>query len=98
MHDQNQPTYPPNARTVPDWRHWPVKLVAALAAVALLLALNGAQAQAATITVDGATCTLVDAIDAANSDTATGGCPAGSGADTIELQTNVTLTTVNYSS
>jgi len=47
---------------------------------------------AATIIVDETTCTLVDAITAANTDTATGGCPAGSGADTIELMTDVTLT------
>ncbi|MEZ4561033.1 MAG: hypothetical protein R2851_29580, partial [Caldilineaceae bacterium] len=39
-------------------------------------------AYAATISVDGTTCTLADAITAANSDTATGGCVAGSGADT----------------
>ena len=38
------------------------------------------------------TCSLADAITAANTDTATGGCPAGSGADTIELTENVTLT------
>lgn len=36
-------------------------------------------------------CTLADAITAANTDTATGGCPAGSGDDTIILQTDVTL-------
>jgi hypothetical protein len=48
-------------------------------------------APAATITVDG-TCTLADAITAANTDTATGSCPAGSGADTIELAVDVTLT------
>jgi CSLREA domain-containing protein len=54
-------------------------------------------AHAATITVDSATnavaddgvCTLREAITAANSDTASGAtpgeCPAGSGADTIEL-------------
>jgi parallel beta-helix repeat protein len=45
----------------------------------------------AEIEVDG-DCTLVDAITAANEDTATGDCPAGSGADTIELTVNVTLT------
>lgn len=49
-------------------------------------------APANTITVDGSTCTLADAITAANTDTATGGCPAGSGADTINLTVNVTLT------
>ena len=48
-------------------------------------------AQAATINVDGG-CSLVDAITAANSDTATGGCSAGSGADTIELESSTTYT------
>ncbi len=46
--------------------------------------------QAAAITVNS-TCSLADAITAANTDTATGGCPAGSGADTITLTGNVTL-------
>jgi hypothetical protein len=50
---------------------------------------------AATIIVDETTCTLVDAITAANSDSVVGGCVAGSGADTIELTTDVTLTAVN---
>ena len=36
-------------------------------------------------------CTLNDAIYNANTDTATGGCPAGSGADTIILNSDVTL-------
>src|SRR5215831_2200412 len=55
-----------------------------LAGIALMLALGQPSAQAATITVSNS-CTLVDAITAANSDTATGGCPAGQGADTIVL-------------
>lgn len=46
-------------------------------------------AHAATITADGVTCTLVDAITAANSDTAVGGCAAGNGADTITLNNSV---------
>jgi hypothetical protein len=46
---------------------------------------------AATIPVGGA-CTLVDAITAANTDTVTGGCPAGSGADTIVLPAGSTQT------
>ncbi len=49
------------------------------------------QLVAATIPVDVA-CSLVDAITAANTDTATNGCPAGSGADTITLQTDSTIT------
>jgi len=47
----------------------------------------------ATITVDEALCTLVDAITSANIDEATGGCVAGdAGADTIELMADVLLT------
>ena len=49
-----------------------------LAGVALMLALGQSPALAATIPVGGS-CTLVDAITAANTDTATGGCPAGNG-------------------
>ncbi len=66
-----------------------------LAGVALLLALGLAPqtALAGTIIVDsGGACTLADAIIAANTDAAAGNCPAGSGADIIELQTNVGLT------
>jgi hypothetical protein len=45
----------------------------------------------------GAGCTLVDALTAANTDIATGGCPAGSGTDTITLPagSTQTLTEVN---
>ncbi len=39
----------------------------------------------------GSGCTLADAITAANTDTATGSCSAGSGADTIVFTANVTL-------
>ena len=69
-----------------------------LAGVALMLALGQSPGLAATIPV-GANCTLVNAITAANTDTATGGCPAGSGADTIVLPagSTQTLTTVNNS-
>ena len=47
--------------------------------VALLFAMSWTfvavrPASAATIVVDGVTCTLADAITAANTDTATGGC------------------------
>jgi len=38
-----------------------------------------------------ATCTLSDAIIAANTDAASGGCTAGSGADTIVLPANTTF-------
>jgi hypothetical protein len=74
-----------------QWRH-------SLAGVAFLLALGIAgPAQGATILVDGTTCTLVDAITAANTDAITGGCTAGSGADTIALPpgSTQTLTAVN---
>ena len=50
-----------------------------------------APTQAVSITVN-ATCTLANAITAANTDTATGGCAAGSGADTITLSADIALT------
>jgi hypothetical protein len=93
MYDQNQINPSPGNAMQRPWLRWQHKLGAALAGVALTLALTSAPAQAATIPVDNTTCTLVDAITAANTDTATGGCAAGSGADTIELQSNVTLVT-----
>nr|MBA2491170.1 hypothetical protein [Gammaproteobacteria bacterium] len=65
-----------------------------LGGVALLMLLGQTPALAATINVGGA-CTLVDAITAANNDVATGGCSAGSGADTLGLSGNLTLTAVN---
>ena len=65
-----------------------------LAAIALLLALGQAPALAATINVDGTSCTLVDAITAANTDAATGGCTAGSGADTLVLAAGSTHTLI----
>jgi hypothetical protein len=65
-----------------------------LVATALLagLALGLSHVHAAAINVDGVTCTLADAITSANSDTATGGCSAGSGADTLYLGADVSLT------
>lgn len=59
-----------------------------LSALGLLLAAG--QARAATINV-GTTCSLGDAIEAANSDATVGGCSAGSGADTIVLSANSTI-------
>ena len=76
-----------------DWNVWRRSLTRSIV-VALLAAMffTGARpAYAAAITVDGTTCTLVDAITAANTDTATGGCPAGSGADTLTITADVTL-------
>ena len=68
-----------------------------LAGIALLLALGQGPALAATINVNGTTCTVVNAITAANNNAATGGCTAGLGADTIVLPANSTqtLTSVN---
>jgi len=68
-----------------------------LGGIALLLALGQASALAATIAVDGTSCTLIDAITAANRDAPAGGCPAGSGTDTITLPagSTQTLTSVN---
>ena len=64
-----------------------------LALILMLSALLAPRSEAATISVDqGGTCTLPDAIQAASSDTAVGGCPKGSGPDIIELETDVTLT------
>jgi hypothetical protein len=62
-----------------------------LASVALWLVLGQGPTDAATITVRGA-CTLVHAIRAANTDRASGSCPAGQGADTIVLPVNSTHT------
>ena len=58
--------------------------------VTLALALFSWRAAAVTITENSA-CILADAIAAANTDTATGGIPAGSGVDTIRLTVNITL-------
>ena len=72
------------------------KVAVSLAGVALLLALGHDPGLAATINVDGTTCTIVDAITAANTNAATGGCSAGSGtgsgADTISLISGSTHT------
>ena len=62
------------------------------AAIGLLAA---GDALAGTITVGGA-CLLQDAITAAETDTAAGGCVAGSGADTVVLTGNVILTAPGY--
>ena len=61
--------------------------------IALALALTFAlppPAQAATIVVN-ATCSFGNAISSANNDTATGGCSAGSGADTISLTGDISV-------
>jgi len=74
-----------------------VTLTYSLTIILLLTSVGGISLQAApndTIIVDGATCTLADAISAANSDTAVGGCTAGNSDDTIDLQTDVLLTSM----
>jgi hypothetical protein len=64
------------------------RLIGTLASVALLgplLAAVGAGPAAGATLVVGDGCTLQQAVDAANTDTVVGSCPAGSGADTIVL-------------
>ncbi len=66
----------------------------------VFVAIPAAQAATITVTSDsggtgGPDCKVRDAITAANTDTATGGCPAGSGADVIELPAGVTITLPN---
>ncbi len=70
-------------------------LATGLSAVAVIAAafLWTSPAHAGTITVNGTTCTLANAITTANTGANTGGCTGGSsGADTIDLQTDVSLT------
>ncbi len=62
-----------------------LKFPPALCGLIFLMAMNADYVKAADINVDSTTCTLMDAIYAANSDSPSGGCPAGSGADDINL-------------
>jgi hypothetical protein len=85
------------------------QLGVSLAGAALALALVNSPAQAApamdalqplpitaNARINGSDCDLIDAIIAANTDTATGACNAGNpGADIITLLNNVTLTAIN---
>ena len=64
--------------------------IAAIVSLALLL-LSPQRVSAATITVSNS-CTLANAIRSANGDSATGGCTAGSGADTINVSGTQLLT------
>lgn len=59
------------------------------AIVLLAIGIYGPSATAATIAV-GPSCSLANAIEAANLDMPFGGCPGGSGADTIEIPTDST--------
>ncbi len=61
-----------------------------VAAVIVILSLSAQRVSAAVIRLDEA-CSLHDAINAANTDSPAGGCPAGAGADTIVLTADVTL-------
>lgn len=54
---------------------------------AIVLAFMMGASEAATIKVNH-NCSLTDAVTAANTDTATGGCPAGNGADILQLTLN----------
>jgi len=63
--------------------------------LALALIVTPFTAVAATITVDQSSCTLSDAMLAANTDLAVGGCTAGAGADTLVLNADITLSTAD---
>lgn len=77
-------------------RKWSMALASATLALALMSAPAINVAHAAEITVDGNNCTLVDAITAANTNTAVGGCDAGDpGADTIVLTRDIVLRDVD---
>jgi hypothetical protein len=62
-----------------------------LLAAAISIALAGPPAVANSISVDGATCTLANAIKSANADSGIGGCTPGSDADTIVLLADTAL-------
>ncbi len=84
------------SRHMATWRKTGVVLLTAI----LLLVIIGAPSQArprATITVDGVNCKLADAIYAANNDTAFHGCSAGSGADTLDIVADLSLTSYDDS-
>jgi CSLREA domain-containing protein len=75
-----------------------MRIAFASAAAAAVLLITAASASAATLTVtttaddSGSACSLRDAIDAANNDASEGACPAGSGADTIQITASGLLT------
>lgn len=69
-------------------------LATSLIGAAMLLALSSAPIvhAAVPINVDGTSCTLDDAIQSANTDSAVGGCTTGyTGADTLNLTADITL-------
>ena len=69
-----------------NWRAWFVFLTS----LVLLFMLSSRAVYANEIAVNS-NCTLANAITASNTDTASGGCPAGSGIDTISLSGSITL-------
>ena len=98
----HHPMHPYPQRPRLRWRLQPWQRMLHLLLIALMIggnlftlvqpaAARTLAAPTAQITVNGTTCTLANAITAANTDTATGGCPAGSGADTITIVADVTL-------
>jgi len=69
----------------------------ARAVFALLFAVEGLGYPTAAAVIEvGDDCSLTSAIDAANADRATNGCPAGSGADEIVLTDDVVLDSVHH--
>jgi len=64
---------------------WAILLIAILG-LALPTIAQAATITVTTSTIGGAGCDLADAINAANSDMAIGGCTAGSGDDTITFK------------
>ncbi|MDD5272279.1 MAG: right-handed parallel beta-helix repeat-containing protein [Methylovulum sp.] len=70
---------------MPDFTNQPTNLALKSLAVAITLAFGMASAHATTFTVDGTNCTLPDAVKAASTNTAVGGCPAGGATDTLNL-------------
>ena len=78
---------------MPEFESPPVRLPQFILFTLMLLFLTApaGEVRAASIAVDE-NCSLRDAIAAANQDAAVGGCPAGSGADTLTLTIDITLT------
>ena len=68
----------------------PSRALLRLLSIFCFAVLHSTLVQAADIEV-GASCSLADAITAANRDAPRGGCPAGRGADTITLSGDITL-------
>ncbi|MDN5924739.1 MAG: hypothetical protein L0H70_07045 [Xanthomonadales bacterium] len=82
------------SKTIQGRMHRPLAL-----AVAVALGMGSAHAANITVTAggdagSGATCTLRQAIESANSDAVVGGCLAGSGADSIDFDGSLTSATM----